>query len=757
MAIHSKAYDVEILSNFFSVTIVDVNDYLRVFADACEQKKKKPIPLVQKYTVAEITEKLKEVKEISFYITDTDDTQLFPLISFLNALQPYKDEKGIAHRNDMFGYNSMGYDKLMIAAFLMFATNMNTTKELITKLYETSKAIIAFQDDKQAFYKDYYMTSLIKYQLPYTDVDVMRIFALNKCGKGKDANGNDVYFPKSLKQTSINLQWYELLEYELPPISDKDIHFYHKNVRYKGMPAEQLDTLIDKWDRYMIDEWIPSMIYYNINDVFIVCEIIRLNIDEIRARYNISKAYAVNVLNSSRSNIADILFEKFYSEFSGLHPSQWKGKKTERTKMAFKRVIFPHIKFKTKPLQELLEYMKTVIITSVSKSAFMKEIKLGKLTYTIATGGLHTQDVPRLLKSTDEYTYIHFDMDSYYPFIMYMYGVAPAHMNEGVFTNLMKWLTESRVKAKHTDEEYIDGIAKDIFVLVLKIVINSIYGKFSYEHGDIYDRLATLKVTINGQLMIMMLCEELESYGIEIVSANTDGLVIKLYHNQQQLFEDITELWKNENKLRASSEEYEYYINRDINNYVIRELNGKVTYKGALNPYMYLVDLQKGYDMPIVAKAVVDYFLENKPIMETLYECRNILDFCKTQNVGRQFHVGYTPNGGVSAIKMQRNIRYYVSTNGGMLQKIHNITGKTNRLAANQKVTILNSLDDVPIEYRNINYRYYYDECMKLINPIMLGISPNQKGDVNRRTKSGKSLINKYSGMNKDLFDDNDE
>lgn len=46
--------------------------------------------------------------------------------------------------------------------------------------------------------------------------------------------------------------------------------------------------------------------------------------------------------------------------------------------------------------------------------------------------------------------------------------------------------------------------------------------------------------------------------------------------------------------------------------------------------------------MPIVAKAVVEYFINNTPITETLYKATNILDFCKTQNIGRQFHVEET-------------------------------------------------------------------------------------------------------------------
>lgn len=82
---------------------------------------------------------------------------------------------------------------------------------------------------------------------------------------------------------------------------------------------------------------------------------IRLYIDEIRLRYSISSAYGVDVLSSSRSNIADKLFTKFYSEFSGLSPSQWQGNKTERTAMAFKRVIFLLLNLKLKNVKNFLK------------------------------------------------------------------------------------------------------------------------------------------------------------------------------------------------------------------------------------------------------------------------------------------------------------------------------------------------------------------------------------------------------------------
>ena len=117
-------------------------------------------------------------------------------------------------------------------------------------------------------------------------------------------------------------------------------------------------------------------------------------------------------------------------------------------------------------------------------------------------------------------------------------------MIKHVFVNLISWMRDTRVEVKHSAEDIIDGIPKDVLALVLKIVINSIYGKLGFEAGSLYDRLAVLKVTINGQLLMLMLAEELELNNIHVISANTDGLMIKIYDNQWDVYNKITKEWE---------------------------------------------------------------------------------------------------------------------------------------------------------------------------------------------------------------------
>lgn len=778
--INQYAYDVEVLPNYFSITVIDVSDYLKIFADACNisikkgKEKRTPIPLVEKFSVKEIVERLDKVRTWQFDITDYDESQHLSFIKFVNDLAPRQLPNGDVIITYMYGFNSGSYDKFMMACFLMYSGISKDTRELCKKLHETSQQIIDLQNDREQFFHDYYMKTLREYPLPYKDIDVMKIFALNKVGAGVNEKGEKVYFGKSLKQTSINLKWYELLEFELPPISDLDKHLYDKRPRYKGLTLEQLNSLVNKWDRYMIEAYRGKMNHYNRNDVFIVCEMIRLYIDEIRLRYNLSKTYEVDVMNSSRSNVANVLFRKFYSDFSGLRPEQWTGKKTERTTMSFKRVIFDNVKFKTKPMQDFLESIRPTVLTSIGKDAFQRDVKIGNLTYTMATGGLHSQDPPRRLKSKlnyidlpteddiweglsdDSYIYEHIDVGSFYPSLMDAYRIAPDHMDVGCFCKLINWLRVTRLTAKRSTEDIIDGIPKEILAQALKIVINSIYGKLGDENSDIYDRLAVLKVTINGQLFLLMLCEALEMNGIEVVSGNTDGIVVKLYKSKKDKCREIIKKWCDYTKLTVDEEDYTHYIDRDINNYFAKEFNNKITYKGDFNPKIYATDLQKGYNAPIVAQAVENYFLYDKPVLETLYEATDILDFCKTQNIGRRFTVAFSVNAGLEEI--QRNVRFYVSKSGGSLYKVDKTENYMGNLCAGYRVKILNTLDDLPITQRDIDYEYYYNEALKLIDPIMLGISPNQKGDKAKGTKSGKSLLKKYGGGSyATLFDDNED
>ena len=761
----SKAFDVEIFPNLFSVTFVDVKDYLQKFAD-CEGA------LTDTLTVEEIKKRLDEVKSDVFYISDTDDSQLLNLVSYLNKMQAHyitNEDKDTninqtPVRYDLFGFNTLNYDNLMIAFFLMSFNRYDNTKYLIKALYEFSKKIISLQDDHEAFYQDNQVTLARKYRLPFASVDLFKVFHLDAASARADKDtGKRIKLSKGLKGVSINLKWYELLDFKLPPIDEEEVKLYWSNKpEYKGCTAAFINNLgINDFDRYVLPKYVEPMLHYNKNDVFIVCEMIRQKPDEIKLRYSIEHAFGIHVLSSARSDISKKLLTKLYSKATGLSPRDFEKKRTERTRLSFKKIIFPHIKFKTKQLQDLLESMKKVSIYRTNKDSFSTVVDFMGTKYNIATGGIHSIDDPRELRSNETYVYVHHDYVSYYPSIMISYNIAPAQVNKNKFVGLIDYLKSTRVKCKHAKPEdgmIIPGVHNNISAQALKIVINAIYGMLGFEKFWLYDRFAQMQVTINGQLMTMSLVEALELEGIHTVSANTDGIVVKVPRDKIDKFKEICEDWNKENRMSADDDYYKCYVDRDINNYYDVLENGEVEFKGQLDPKQYIKDLSKGFDMPIVRKAAFEYLEHNVPVMTTLRQCTDILDFCKTQNVGKQFEVIYDKvvNGKIVTVHSQRHVRFYVSYNGVIIQKEDNVTKKRSRLASGNSVTILNTLDDKPITERNINYKYYYNEAYKLISPIKLGISPNQKGNPIKGTKSGKALLKKYGTDFRTLFDEVD-
>ena len=767
----SKSVDIEIFPNLFSVTFVDLKSYLDTFRD-CVDKKGRPKALTECLTVAEIKRRLDTVKSDIFYISDTDDSQLVELVGYINKMEAHYETTTtidgnvtqIPIRTDLYGFNNLGYDDLMIKAFLMYFNRFDSTKHLIEFLYNISQKIIKLQSDKDAFWNDKELELIRNYGLPYATVDLQQVYGLHAATvlTNKDTGAREK-FGKSLKQTSINLKWHELLDFTLPPIDEEEYNLYWcKQDRYRGLTLSELNKLItNDFERYVLPKYVEPMLYYNKNDVFLCCEMVRQKPDEVKLRYSITNAFGVNVLSSARANIADKLTIKFYSNMSGLSPKQFIKERTERTKLSFKKIIFPHIKFKTPELQKMLSEMMQVTITRTNKDAFSKVIEFYGTKYTLATGGIHSQDPPRICRSDDKFVYLHHDYTSYYPSIMISYNIAPKHLDRATFVKMVDYLKQTRVKCKHTPDSeghVMEGVPNKIGAEALKIVINSIYGKLGSELFFLYDRFAQMQVTINGQLMTMTLIEELELNGIHVISANTDGIVIKLPRDKFNVYKEITDRWNETNKMGADYEEYQMIASRDVNNYFDIQTDGTIEYKGALDPKQYLKELKKGYDAPVVAIAVFEYLVNNVPVMTTLRNHKDILDFCKTQNVGRQFEVVYDvcEKGVITHVHSQRHVRFYVSTKGVIIQKENKTTGARSKLAGGNTVCILNSLDDLPIEERNINYSYYYNECYKIIDPIMLGISPTQKGDRNKRILSGKAIIKKNSHQYNSLFDDED-
>lgn len=726
------AYDIEVTRNYFGVCFVDLNHYLEVFKD-CVDDKQEAIPLIDKLSVTEIKNRLATVKRYRFSIFEDDDSELYPLLNWLQ------------YEADYFGYNNNKYDRLMLSALLMYYNQFDKPSKLIEFLYDTSQRIIR-NSDNDVLWQDNFTNMLMKNRLNFRDLDLFQIFRLD-------------HFHKSLKQTSINIKWYNLLEYHMPPISELDVDYYYRLTENRGLSIEQLNRLYrNSFERYLHPSWKKEMEEYNDNDVFICCELVRMNQEEIRLRYMISKEYEINVLSASRSTIADKVIVKLYSKFTGLHPKRFIDTKTIRRKIEVSEILSDKIQFLSPQLNDLLQSLRSLVLRG-EKGEFERTFTYAGTSYTLATGGLHSNEIPAIYVADDKQTIVDRDVTSYYPNLIRSLKVCQKHLNPKAWFRIADTIVDERTEHKHLAKDKSLSLILQIkhftAAACLKIVANAgIFGKMGSEKSFLCDKKAMYKVTINGQLFLLMLIERLEDAGIHVISANTDGIVTIVPKGLEETADNICHWWEKHLGLELEFTSYSKYITEGVNSYLTVKTDGKKKFKGRMNPKMYLEDLSKGYNSPIVAKAVTEYFINGTPVMETLRNSKSILDFCRTQNVNRKYYIEYTHvvDHKMVVEEVQRNTRFYVSLTGESLMKVE-ILGwdennqpklKKSSLCAGQRVTVCNLVEDKDISELNINYLYYYNECMAIIEPIEQ--SRNNKG-------KGKRLVKKYYGMRNTLFD----
>lgn len=726
-------YDVEVTRNYFSVVFVDLRSYLKVFSD-CVDNEGKAIPLIDKLTVAEIKQRLETIPKKRFVLYEDDDTDLFSLLYWLQQ------------KADYFGYNNKKYDRLMLSALLMYYNQFDKPSKLITFLYETSQRVIR-SSNNDTLWTDNFTSLILRNNVAFRDLDLFQIFRLD-------------HYHKSLKQTSINIKWYNLKEYTMPPIGDLDRHYYHERLpEAKGMTDRELNIHYrNVFERFIPKEYLNEMADYNDNDVYIVAELIRMNQEEVLLRYRISEEYKVDVYSASRSTIADKVIVKLYSKFTGLHPKAFIDTKTIRRKILVSEILSDKIAFSTTELNDILSDIRSLTLKG-EKGEFDREFTFMGTSYTIATGGLHSNEIPAVYVENSDSIIVDRDVASYYPNMIRSLKVCQKHLIPKAWFRIADTIVDERLEHKHlAKDKSLDVMERDKHATAaacLKIVANAgIFGKMGSEKSFLCDKKAMYQVTINGQLFLLMLIEKLELAGIHVISANTDGIVTIVPRELEQTADDICHWWEKHLGLELEFTYYTKYVTEGVNSYLTVKRGGSSKFKGRMNPKMFLEDLSKGYNSPIVAKCVTEYFINGTPVMETLRNAKSILDFCRTQNVNHKYRLEFTHvvDGKIRTDVVQRNTRFYISSTGGTLMKVESMGWnerneeqvKKSSLCAGQRVSICNIVDDTDISELNVNYLYYYNEAMAIIEPIEQ--SRNNKG-------KGKRLVKKYYGMRNTLFD----
>lgn len=272
-------------------------------------------------------------------------------------------------------------------------------------------------------------------------------------------------------------------------------------------------------------------------------------------------------------------------------------------------------------------------------------IRIGETAYQMGIGGLHSQE-----SATVHYTVKnHFvisdhDVTSYYPSLILLLGMFPEQLTRefleiyrAIYERRLFCKAEAKRLARLLDEplNQVDALFESLKASVakaqteadgLKIVLNGTFGKLLSKYSILFAPELGIQVTVTGQLSLFMLIEDLHLAGITVVSANTDGIVVKCPDLLTVKRDEIIKDWEKRTGLETEATFYSAIYSRDVNNYLAFKMNGvfngkKVEGKGHKGKGIYAesgVLNNKHPQADISQEAVIKYLTDGTPIEQTV-------------------------------------------------------------------------------------------------------------------------------------------
>lgn len=572
-------------------------------------------------------------------------------------ISPWQDDRSkmmdFIEGNVLIGYNSIGYDNII----MNYIIDWPRTNE---KIYSMSQlAIRGEYEDTKAF----------RYPKTYSPIDIMSML-FSKMQR------------VSLKELAVNVNY--------PKIQDLPKHF----------------------EDYVEKHEVDDIKKYCFNDVGVTKYITQLSKDKLNLRMQIEKEYGINCISKDDVNTGVELFKKFYADDTG--SDTFKDQRTFRPFMKLADCISDKVVFKSKEFNDLLTTLKNKRITE-TKGALKHSVIYGGVKHVYGTGGIHSKDRPGIIQAmNDDEIYMDADVSSLYPSLLIKLGACPAHLKADIFVPRYEWLRDTRVTAKKAGNMLIAD--------TYKLSLNGTYGNLINQYSWLYDPQAAMTITLNGQLMLSMLSEQLTDAGIKVDSLNTDGITAIIKKKDLPTYYKICKEWEKHTELELEYANYYKVIRRDVNSYLAwyADDKGKPLYKNGKAVvkekgfFLSDVKLGKGFDKPVVKKALKAYFIEGTPVDEFIKNHDNIYDFCMMQKMNVKFQA--ICNGE----RLQKTNRFYASNAGsaGYLFKQDRATGQKKHVMKDSGIKIFNDYEAKTMDGYEINYGYYIREAKKLIELI---------------------------------------
>jgi hypothetical protein len=351
-----------------------------------------------------------------------------------------------------------------------------------------------------------------------------------------------------------------------------------------------------------------------------------------------SQQYKVDVRSKSDPQIAEAVIRQEIKRLQAQTSDQtYEFKRAEiEPGRTFRYTPPPYLQYFTPLMRDVLEFVKQqdFMIDAYGGPVMPQGLKelsvnIGRATYNLGIGGLHSQEKCSVHLASDDIEITDNDVTSYYPSMIIQQNMYPPHVGP-IFQQVFKGIYEQRLRAKASGDKTTAE--------TLKIVLNGTFGKTGERGGRsvVYYPEMMIATTVTGQLLLLWLIEALELKGIEVISANTDGIMIKCHKSQLELKKNILKWWEQVTGLQLESTEYSAIYLRDVNSY-IAVLKDQTEKKYAKTKGAYALasesGLKKNPSCDICIEAVVRYLAKSEPIEQTIRLCQDFTKFLEVRRV----------------------------------------------------------------------------------------------------------------------------
>ena len=479
------------------------------------------------------------------------------------------------------------------------------------------------------------------------------------------------------------------------------------------------------------------------NDLFTTRDLYYDIKDRIELRDSLSEQYGIDLRSKSDAQIAEAVIKSqlgFYPDRRHVeHGYQFHYQKphfVEFVSPQFNAVLQTVLNnaFTCSDADQVTEELEDAqgkkIKTGVIIPKAIKDIRvrLGCSVYKFGIGGLHSQEsnvahftVPGVNVLSDH------DVTSYYPSMILLLGMFPAQLGPR-FLEIYRSIYDTRLDAKANQskckkagdkegEKHWKTIAEG-----LKIVLNGTFGKLGSKYSILFSPEQLIQVTITGQLLLLMLIEQMEHAGISVISANTDGIVLSTPCGMEIKRDAIIKHWENITGLGTEATFYSAIFNRDVNNYIAFKWNDAPKTKGVFGSPG--VKQNKTPHRSICAKAVTAYLRYGVPLEKTIRDCTDMREFTTVRNVTggaikRSEHpmvgTALEPFESAPDIQLGKAVRWYYGKNekGCIYTKL-----KGSKVAdSDGAVPMMEMLDSPPAD---LDYDYYIRHANAILKEIGL-------------------------------------